>query len=72
MNGNNGGNDYERQLKIVEEQNRRTMISGLTNFVGVILGAAAILILAALLISLLHWLKEDLNDSFTFLKSYIH
>jgi competence protein ComEC len=26
----------------------------------------------ALLISLLHWLKEDLNDSFTFLKTYIH
>ena len=44
------------------------MISGLADFAGVILGTAAILVLVTLLVSLLNWLVNDLNQSFILLQ----
>ena len=44
------------------------MISGLADFAGVILGTAAILLLVTLLVSLLNWLVNDLNQSFILLQ----
>ena len=62
----------ERQLTDEERAELRRsnwqMISGLADFAGVILGTAAILLLVALLVSLLNWLVNDLNQSFTLLQ----
>lgn len=44
------------------------LISGLADFAGVILGTAAILILVTLLVSLVNWLINDLNQSFILLQ----
>lgn len=41
------------------------LISGLTDFAGVIVGTAVILILVALLVSLLNWLHADIRQTFT-------
>ena len=44
------------------------LIAGLADFAGVILGTAAILIIVTLLVSLLNWLINDLNQSFILLQ----
>lgn len=44
------------------------MISGLADFAGVIIGTAAILVLVTLLVSLINWLANDLNQSFILLQ----
>ena len=44
------------------------LISGLADFAGVILGTAAILLLVTLLVSLVNWLVNDLNQSFILLQ----
>ncbi len=44
------------------------LIAGLTDFAGVILGTAAILVLVTLLVSLLNWLINDLSQSFILLQ----
>lgn len=41
------------------------LISGLTDFAGVIVGTVVILILVALLVSLLNWLHADVSQTFT-------
>lgn len=51
----------------MQELRRSTwrLLSGLTDFVGVIVGTAAILVLVALLVSLLNWLVSDISQTFT-------
>ena len=44
-------------------------LATLADFAGVILGTAAILILMTLLVSLLNWLRADMNQSFTLLQT---
>lgn len=47
---------------------RRTrwhVLANLGDFIGVIAGTAAILLLVALIISLLHWVRSDITQSFT-------
>ena len=44
------------------------LISGLADFAGVIMGTAAILLLVMLLVSLLNWLINDMNQSFILLQ----
>ena len=44
------------------------LIAGLADFAGVILGTAAILVLIMLLVSLLNWLVNDMNQSFILLQ----
>lgn len=41
------------------------LLSGLADFVGVIVGTGVILLLVMLLISLLNWLHADINQTFT-------
>ena len=41
------------------------MAFGLSNFLGVILGAAAILVLLAVLISLINWVHADIVQFFS-------
>ena len=47
------------------------LISGLTDFAGVIVGTAAILVLMMLLISLINWLVGDLSQSFILLQKHL-
>ena len=49
-------------------RNRWQLLAGLADFAGVILGTGAILILVTLLVSLLNWLFQDLNQSFILLQ----
>ena len=54
-----------------QEELRRSrwqLIANLSDFAGVILGTAAILVLMTLLISLLNWLVNDLSQSFILLQ----
>ena len=44
------------------------LIAGLSDFAGVILGTAAILVLVTLLVSLLNWLVNDMSQSFILLQ----
>lgn len=46
-------------------RSRWRLISGLTDFAGVILGTAAILLLVMVLVSLINWLNADLYQTFT-------
>ena len=50
------------------KRNRWQLIAGLADFVGVILGTAAILVLLTLLVSLVNWLMNDLSQSFILLQ----
>lgn len=57
-----------------QEELRRShwqLIAGLADFAGVILGTAAILIIVTLLVSLLNWLINDLNQSFILLQKHL-
>ena len=47
------------------------LVSGLADFVGVILGTAAILVLVTLLVSLLNWLVGDVSQSFILLQKHL-
>ena len=60
--------DDEEELPITEdEENRRSRINhyrflaSMGDFFGVILGAVVILVLIALLISLVHWVRNDMS-----------
>ena len=58
------------ELLTEEEQAalRRTrwrVLANLSDFIGVIAGTAVILLLIALIISLVHWVRSDITQSFT-------
>lgn len=46
------------------------LVSGLGDFVGIILGTAVILVLVTLLVSLINWLVNDMNQSFILLQKH--
>ena len=51
--------------KAALRRNRWHVLANLGDFIGVILGTAAILILIALILSLVHWVRSDITQSFT-------
>ncbi len=55
---------YRDRLEEVDRQNRRRMTEGVLNLLGVLFGIVCILVLSALLISLLDWLKTDISSTF--------
>lgn len=46
------------------------LLSGLADFAGIILGTAAILLLVTMLVSLVNWLVNDMNQSFILLQKH--
>ncbi len=48
-----------------QRQGKWRVLAGLGDFLGVIAGTVAILVLVALLISLVHWVQADIRQSFT-------
>jgi len=66
--------DQQDYMAVEEEerQERRDHLrfaSGMSDFVGVILGAVVILIMILLILSLLNWLWRDIASTFTLLNS---
>lgn len=63
--------DYLDEAYLTEEERqelRRSnwqLLSGLADFAGIVLGTAAILVIIALLMSLIHWLADDIGQTFT-------
>lgn len=57
--------EWERQ----ERRDHYKVAAGVMNFLGVVLGVVSILVLAALLISLLSWLGQDIASNFTILRT---
>ncbi len=53
--------EWERQ----EKQDHFRVAAGMMEFVGVVLGIMAILVLLALLFSLLNWLRQDFASNFS-------
>jgi len=47
------------------------LVASLMDFLGIIAGTAAILLLIALLVSLLNWLVSDVSQTFTLLQTHI-
>lgn len=65
-------NDYF-QRKEWERQEKRDhfkVAAGVMNFLGVVLGVVSILVLAALLFSLLSWLRQDIASNFTIMRTH--
>ena len=67
--------DEDSDLPLTEEEEHRRarvrhfrFLASLGDFFGVILGAMVILLLIALLISLIHWVRNDMSQSFTLLQ----
>lgn len=52
-------------------RSRWQLLSGLADFVGVIAGTAVLLLLLALLIMLINWLINDVNQSFILLQKHL-
>ena len=50
-------------------QERLRVAAGVMNFLGVVLGVAAIFVLLALLFSLLSWLSQDISSTFSILRT---
>lgn len=66
--------DYHDDMAVQEEerqerQDHLRFAAGMTDFVGVILGAVVILIMILLILSLVNWLRRDILTTFTFLGS---
>lgn len=60
-------NAYEqkKEWELQEKQDRFRLAAGMTEFLGVVLGIAVILVLLALLFSLLNWLAQDYYSNFS-------
>ncbi len=65
MYGNEDDSRMQGKLREVDRQNRKRMAEGVFNFLGVLVGIACILVLTALLISLLNWLRTDITTTFS-------
>ncbi len=64
--------DYYRMAEEEERQERRDHLrfaAGMSDFVGVILGAVVILIMVLLILSLVNWLRQDIQSTFALLGS---
>ena len=53
------------KMEDVDRENRERMVSGIGNLVGAMVGLTVILLLAALLFSLISWLRQDLRSVFS-------
>ena len=58
---------FHEKMEDVDRENRERMVSGIGNLVGAMVGLTVILLLAALLFSLIGWLKQDLRSVFSVL-----
>lgn len=57
--------EEERQAR----RDRLRFAAGMTDFVGVMLGFAVILVMVLLIFSLVNWLRRDISNMFTFINT---
>ncbi|MBE5770756.1 MAG: hypothetical protein E7336_05220 [Clostridiales bacterium] len=64
-------NDYfqRKEWEAQEKRDRYRVAAGMMNFLGVVLGVAAIFLLLALLFSLVSWLLQDVSSTFAILRT---
>ena len=64
-------NDYfqRKEWEAQEKRDRYRVAAGMMNFLGVVVGVAAIFLLLALLFSLLSWLFQDISSTFAILRT---
>ena len=63
--------DYfeRKELEAQEKRDHFRVAAGALNFLGVVLGVVAILLLLALLFSLISWLVRDISSTFSILRT---
>ena len=59
----------QREWEKEERRDHYRVATGVMEFLGVVLGVVSILVLAALLMSLLTWLAQDVNSTFAILRT---
>ena len=59
----------QREWEKEERRDQYRVAAGVMEFLGVVLGVVSILVLAALLMSLLTWLAQDVNSTFAILRT---
>lgn len=59
----------QREWEKEERRDHYRVAAGVMEFLGVVLGVVSILVLAALLMSLLTWLAQDVNSTFATLRT---
>ena len=64
-------NDYfqRKEWEAEEKRDRYRVAAGMMNFLGVVVGVAAIFLLLALLFSLISWLAQDISSTFAILRT---
>lgn len=63
--------DYfdRKEWEAQEKQDHFRVAAGVFNFLGVVVGVVAILLLVALLFSLISWLARDISSTFAILRT---
>ena len=64
-------NDYfqRKEWEAQEKRDRYRVAAGMMNFLGVVVGVAAIFLLLALLFSLVSWFSQDMTSNFAILRT---
>ena len=69
--------DWERyslkkKLERVERQNHFRLAAGIFDFIGVVVGIVCCLVLVAMLLSLLSWLRNDISSALAIFQSHFN
>ena len=59
-----------KKMERLERQNRFRLASGMLDFISMVAGVACVLILLALLLSLVNWLRQDISSTFAIFQSH--
>lgn len=67
----NGQTPYQlrKQWEKEDRQDRFRVAAGVMEFLGVVLGVIAVLVLFTLLVSLVNWLMKDISGTFAILRT---
>lgn len=67
----NGQTPYQlrKQWEKEDRQDRFRVAAGVMEFLGVVLGVIAVLVLFTLLVSLVNWLTKDISGTFAILRT---
>ena len=63
--------DMRKQWEKEDRQDRYKVAAGVMEFLGVVLGVIAILVLLALIVNLVFWLNKDVSGTFAILRTHL-
>lgn len=55
-----------------ERRDHMRFVAGMSDFVGVVLGIVAILVMVLLMLSLINWLRRDISSTFSVMNARFH